>query len=142
MSSANGIDYRKLMSDMNVPAAKQAAIINLMAEGKMSFGDATAAATAAEAAATAAPKANGKANGKAESLEAEVARLRAENAALSQKAAAKRAFGMKVSAKGCLSVYGAGRFPVSLYREQWEWLAGHMPAILAEAAKLPKKAAQ
>ena len=26
---------------------------------------------------------------------------------------------MKVSEKGALSVYGLGRFPVTLYREQW-----------------------
>ena len=29
---------------------------------------------------------------------------------------------MKVSEKGALSVYGLGRFPVTLYREQWEKL--------------------
>ncbi|MDY0002539.1 MAG: hypothetical protein RBU30_14685 [Polyangia bacterium] len=28
----------------------------------------------------------------------------------------------KVSEKGALSVYGLGRFPVTLYREQWERL--------------------
>jgi hypothetical protein len=26
---------------------------------------------------------------------------------------------MKVSEKGALSVYGMGRFPVTLYKEQW-----------------------
>jgi hypothetical protein len=26
---------------------------------------------------------------------------------------------MKVSAKGAVSVYGLGRFPVTLYKEQW-----------------------
>jgi hypothetical protein len=26
---------------------------------------------------------------------------------------------MKVSEKGALSVYGLGRFPVTLYKEQW-----------------------
>ena len=31
---------------------------------------------------------------------------------------------MKVSEKGGLSVYGLGRFPVTLYREQWEKLLG------------------
>ena len=31
---------------------------------------------------------------------------------------------MKVSEKGALSVYGLGRFPVTLYREQWEKLLG------------------
>lgn len=31
---------------------------------------------------------------------------------------------LKVSEKGALSVYGLGRFPVTLYREQWERLLG------------------
>ena len=31
---------------------------------------------------------------------------------------------LKVSEKGALSVYGLGRFPVTLYREQWEKLLG------------------
>ena len=29
---------------------------------------------------------------------------------------------MKVSEKGALSVYGLGRFPVTLYKEQWQRL--------------------
>ena len=36
---------------------------------------------------------------------------------------------MKVSEKGGLSVYGLGRFPVTLYRGQWERLATAMPDI-------------
>ena len=36
---------------------------------------------------------------------------------------------MKVSEKGALSVYGLGRFPVTLYRGQWERLATAMPDI-------------
>ena len=53
-------------------------------------------------------------------LQSELERLRAENAALKS----RRATGLtlKVSAKGALSVYGLGRFPVTLYREQWERL--------------------
>jgi len=54
-------------------------------------------------------------------LQAELERLRAENESL------KRPRGqtaMKVSEKGALSVYGLGRFPVTLYREQWEKLLG------------------
>lgn len=50
----------------------------------------------------------------------EIERLRAENEQL--KAGTTRPFGMKVSAKGGLSVYGLGRFPVTLYRSQWEAL--------------------
>ncbi len=50
-------------------------------------------------------------------LRAEVERLRAENEAL--KAKTSRATTIKVSEKGGLSVYGLGRFPVTLYKEQW-----------------------
>ena len=34
-------------------------------------------------------------------------------------AAKMRPYRMKVSEKGALSVYGMGRFPVTLYKEQW-----------------------
>jgi hypothetical protein len=52
-----------------------------------------------------------------EDLKAELERLRNENAAL--KKGASSAVRMKVSEKGALSVYGMGRFPVTLYKEQW-----------------------
>lgn len=52
-----------------------------------------------------------------EDLKAEVERLRAENEALKQRGS--RAVSMKVSEKGALSIYGMGRFPVTLYKEQW-----------------------
>jgi hypothetical protein len=50
-------------------------------------------------------------------LKAELERLRSENAALKKGATA--GIRMKVSEKGALSVYGMGRFPVTLYKEQW-----------------------
>jgi hypothetical protein len=50
-------------------------------------------------------------------LRAELERLRSENAALRKGAAT--GITMKVSDKGALSVYGMGRFPVTLYKEQW-----------------------
>ncbi len=50
-------------------------------------------------------------------LQAELQRLRAENEALKKSGRSKLA--MKVSEKGALSVYGMGRFPVTLYKEQW-----------------------
>ncbi|HKE11541.1 MAG TPA: hypothetical protein VKE73_08220 [Myxococcota bacterium] len=50
-------------------------------------------------------------------LQDEVARLRAENEAL--KARSRRGVTLKVSEKGGVSVYGLGRFPVTLYKEQW-----------------------
>ena len=53
-------------------------------------------------------------------LKAEIDRLRAENEAL--KNPSRGQLSLRVSAKGALSVYGLGRFPVTLYREQWEKL--------------------
>ena len=50
-------------------------------------------------------------------LRAELERLRQENEALKKGAA--RGVSLKVSEKGGLSVYGLGRFPVTLYKEQW-----------------------
>ena len=50
-------------------------------------------------------------------LKAELAKLRAENEAL--KKTSSRGISLKVSQKGALSLYGMGRFPVTLYKEQW-----------------------
>ena len=50
-------------------------------------------------------------------MKAEIDRLRDENERL--KARQSRAVTLKVSEKGGLSVYGLGRFPVTLYKEQW-----------------------
>ena len=52
-----------------------------------------------------------------EDLKAELERLRAENEQLKQRAV--RGVSLKVSEKGAVSVYGLGRFPVTLYKEQW-----------------------
>ena len=51
-------------------------------------------------------------------LMAELERLRSENAKLK----AAKGGSMKITGKGGLSVYGLGRFPVTLYRSQWESL--------------------
>lgn len=50
-------------------------------------------------------------------LKQELERLRAENEAL--KKTSSKGLSLKVSEKGALSVYGLGRFPVTLYKEQW-----------------------
>lgn len=55
-----------------------------------------------------------------EDLKAELERLRAENERLKQ--TKSRAISLKVSDKGGVSVYGLGRFPVTLYKEQWSKL--------------------
>lgn len=57
-----------------------------------------------------------------EDLQAELERLRAENEALKTTRPGKGAISIKVSEKGAVSVYGLGRFPVTLYREQWDRL--------------------
>jgi hypothetical protein len=64
-----------------------------------------------------------------EDLKAELERLRKENAAL--KKGAFSSVRMKVSEKGALSVYGMGRFPVTLYKEQWLKLLDMGDAIRA-----------
>ena len=55
-----------------------------------------------------------------EDAQAELERLRAENERLKRQQASP--LRLKVSAKGALSVYGLGRFPVTLYKEQWSRL--------------------
>ncbi len=52
-----------------------------------------------------------------EQMKAELEKLKQENEELKQKSA--RATSIKVSEKGGVSVYGLGRFPVTLYKEQW-----------------------
>lgn len=66
-------------------------------------------------------------------LQAELAKLKAENEALKAKAVAAIK-SMKVSEKGALSVYGLGRFPVTLYRSQWEALLAKAEDIKAYIA--------
>jgi hypothetical protein len=60
-------------------------------------------------------------------MQAELERLRAENAKLKSKD--KGGISLKVSEKGALSLYGMGRFPVTLYKEQWL-------RVLASAAEI------
>jgi hypothetical protein len=52
-----------------------------------------------------------------EDLKSQIERLTAENEALRR--STSKGLSMKVSEKGALSVYGLGRFPVTLYKEQW-----------------------
>ena len=52
-----------------------------------------------------------------EEMKAEIERLRAENESLKKPARGQLA--LKVSEKGGLSIYGLGRFPITLYKEQW-----------------------
>jgi hypothetical protein len=76
-----------------------------------------------------------------EELKAEVEKLKAENATL--KARGSKGVSMKVSEKGGVSVYGLGRFPVTLYQEQWLKLLDMVEDIRAfireNESKLKKK---
>lgn len=78
-----------------------------------------------------------------ENVDQELQRLRAEN----ERLRARRASGevtLRVSEKGAVSVYGLGRFPVTLYQEQWEKLLAHaadvQAFIAANRERLKKKA--
>ena len=62
-------------------------------------------------------------------MQAELERLRAENAQLKGKD--KGGLTLKVSEKGGLSLYGMGRFPVTLYKEQWLRILASAPEIEA-----------
>jgi hypothetical protein len=77
-----------------------------------------------------------------EDLRAELERLRRENESL--KKGAVRGVSLKVSEKGGVSVYGLGRFPITLYKEQWAKLldmADQIRAFIAEnESKLKTKA--
>ncbi len=74
-------------------------------------------------------------------LQTELERLRAENTAL--KSRVTKGVFLKVSEKGGVSVYGLGRFPVTLYKEQWERvldMADDIRTFIAEhAAELKTK---
>lgn len=62
-----------------------------------------------------------------EEMQAAIIAMQAQNAKL--KAAQNRPIKLKVSEKGALSVYGLGRFPVTLYKSQWPKLLDHAEAI-------------
>jgi len=74
-------------------------------------------------------------------LLAQIEALKAENAKLKEARNAKISF--KVSEKGAVSCYGMGRFPVTLYKGQWERLIEVIPQLqkfIAEnASKLAVK---
>jgi hypothetical protein len=66
-----------------------------------------------------------------ETAEQKLARLEAENRALKEQIDQRKPgeLRLKISEKGGLSVYGLGRFPVTLYKEQWTRLLNHVDEI-------------
>ena len=66
-----------------------------------------------------------------ETAEQKLARLEAENRALREQVEQRKPgqLRLKVSEKGGLSIYGLGRFPVTLYKEQWIRLLDHVDEI-------------
>ena len=73
-------------------------------------------------------------------MKAEIDRLKAQNEALVKSSSAQ--VSLKVSQKGGVSVYGLGRFPVTLYKEQWDKLLAmteSIKAFIAENDHLLKK---
>ena len=66
-----------------------------------------------------------------ETAEQKLARIEAENKALREQVEQRRPgqLRLKVSEKGGVSVYGLGRFPVTLYKEQWIRLLEHTDEI-------------
>ena len=62
-------------------------------------------------------------------MKAELERLRAENAQLKNKNKNAGGLSLKVSEKGAVSLYGMGRFPVTLYKEQWLRILASAPEI-------------
>ncbi len=80
-----------------------------------------------------------------ENVNEEVARLRAENERLKQQSTKAGSLSFRVSEKGAVSVYGLGRFPVTLYQEQWDKLLAQVDDlrrfIEANRASLKKKEA-
>ncbi len=63
-----------------------------------------------------------------EELQKQIDALKAQNAKLLAEERAE--FRLAVSEKGAVSVYGMGRFPVSLYPEQWQKVLSHASDIL------------
>ena len=88
-------------------------------------------------------------------MQAQIDALKAENAKLKAKNDAQSISGcsIRVSEKGAVSVYGLGRFPVTLYREQWlklfsiakavcEFMEAHSSELKVKPVKEPKASVQ
>lgn len=70
-----------------------------------------------------------------EEMRAQIEQLKAENADLKAKKQAPPKVSFKVGAKKGMSMYGLGRFPVTLYKSQWNRLLEHAEQIRAALGK-------
>lgn len=61
-----------------------------------------------------------------EQIMAELAAVRAENTALKAKPVVSRGNHIRVSQKGAVSIYGFSKFPITLYKTQWQKILGEM----------------
>jgi len=82
------------------------------------------------------PAASGQSTGayrmaKEQTVSERIKELEEQNAKLTAKLQTRQTLTLKVSEKGALSLYGLGRFPVTLYVGQWEKVLGHVEAIKA-----------
>jgi hypothetical protein len=66
-----------------------------------------------------------------EEMQAEIERLKSENTRIREEKVATARVSCKVSEKRALSVYGLGRWPITLYKEQWRVLLAHSEKIHA-----------
>lgn len=64
-------------------------------------------------------------------LQAQLDKLNAENKALKAGGKTVHGFSLKVSEKGAVSIYGLGRFPITLYKEQLRKLLAGGPELEA-----------
>ena len=71
-------------------------------------------------------------------LEAKLAQLQAENVALKAKMPTPPKPTLKVGKAGGISLYGIGRYPVTLYKSQWEAVINQVDNIKAFIAAHPE----
>lgn len=71
-----------------------------------------------------------------EQMAAQIEALKAENARLQAAASRAGALTMGIGEAGGISLYGLGRFPVTLYAEQWKQLLNHVPGLKEAVATL------
>ena len=139
----SAMEYVRIVGGVSPTSEAGKTMLNLIADGSMPMNrakydaakgkaDTVPASASASASAIARPPARQAGLTKANLADlSELQALRAENERLKAQKAAKSVFTLRVSEKGAVSVYGLGRFPMTLYREQWERVLAHADQIKA-----------